>query len=39
VDIFDEGVEIVKNHVESFKTFEKTVKPSTFIHDDKPNDL
>jgi hypothetical protein len=33
------GVEIVKNHVESFKNFQHKVKQSTFITNDRPNDL
>ncbi len=33
------GVEIVKNHIDSFKTFQPKPKPSTFILNDKPKDL
>ena len=45
VDIFDEGklikkgVDIVQEHVDSFKTYQKQLKPSTFIINDMPDSV
>jgi len=45
VDIFDEGtaeisgVDIVKQHIDSFKTFQKQPKPTSFIINDMPDSV